>query len=273
MSKVDNTPFIMTSIYLYSTAGGGFQNFGGTDGGWIYGSNDTTNGNDGTWTLIKTINSGAAGVTYDLNNITSYKTYKFAPSVSLFGGYSNGSTHYEEIKFWYTTSYASSSSNIGDYFLNLSSKPHKPMKNLNTLGWTETQFLKLGEVTKTGGILGTPITYAYNGVSIYNTKCPTYDTTTVIPHNIGSDEVTPVAYLVNIKSQFGYSTGQKALPLAASSSEGADPLGIADNNTVTFTTGNEGASGLQIMKKDNTGIYGSPTVANWKLKVITKRNF
>jgi len=273
LSKTDNTPFIMTSMYLYSTAGGGAYNTGGTDGGWLYGSNNTTNGNDGTWTLVKIINSGAGGVTYDLNNITSYITYKFVPSVSLYGGYSNGSTHYEEINFEYTTAYSSNSSNVGDYFLNLSNKPHKPMKNTNILGWVETQFIKLGEVSKVGGILGTPITYAYNGTSFYTIKCPVYDTTTVIPHNIGIDEVVTNAYLINTKSQFGYSVGQRAVPMAASSSEGSDPIGTSDINTVTFSTGNEGASGLQIMKKDNTGVYGSPTVANWKLKVITKRNF
>lgn len=56
---------------------------------------------------------------------------------------------------------APSSPSDGDYWLDIGIKPYKPYKRASGV-WVETQFVKIGEVTKTSGTLGTPISYAFN---------------------------------------------------------------------------------------------------------------
>jgi hypothetical protein len=53
------------------------------------------------------------------------------------------------------------SPNTGDYWLNIGIRPYKPFKYDGSI-WIETQFVKLGEVTKTNGTLGIPLSYAFN---------------------------------------------------------------------------------------------------------------
>lgn len=50
----------------------------------------------------------------------------------------------------------------GDYNLNIKPIPFYPEKKISST-WTLTQFVKIGEVLKTGGVLGTPKVYAFNG--------------------------------------------------------------------------------------------------------------
>lgn len=76
----------------------------------------------------------------------------------------------------------------GDYWLQISVKPYKPFKKISGV-WTETQFVKLGEATKTSGTLGTPISYAFNGQCISLEYTGATSTTTVINHNIGTTKI------------------------------------------------------------------------------------
>ena len=50
----------------------------------------------------------------------------------------------------------------GDYWLDTSAKPYKPYKRVSG-AWVSTQFVKLGKVNKTGGVMGTPVSFAFNG--------------------------------------------------------------------------------------------------------------
>ena len=85
-----------------------------------------------------------------------------------------------------TESYqAPSGGSDGDYWLQISVKPYKSFKKISGV-WTETQFVKLGEATKTGGTLGTPISYAFNGISILSQVLAVSNTYT-LNHNLGTN--------------------------------------------------------------------------------------
>jgi len=146
-----------------------------------------------------------------------------------------------------------------------------------TYVWTGSQWqlvnaVRVGELLRLSNVFGTPVTFAFNKEFYTKISCPSVHTTTPINHNIGSNIVNLAYCLVCKTAEFGYTAGEKAVPIAASSNEGSNPIGFINKNTISFSTGNEGASGLQIMKKDNTGIYGSPTIANWDLEIFVKGN-
>lgn len=76
----------------------------------------------------------------------------------------------------------------GDYWLDISIKPYTPYKRVAG-AWVETQFLQLGEFEKDTGTIGTPISYAFNGVYESELFTHTTETTETKNHNIGSTRI------------------------------------------------------------------------------------
>lgn len=82
-----------------------------------------------------------------------------------------------------------SGGNDGDYWLNIGVRPLQPTKKVSG-SWTSTQFVKLGEITKTNGVIATPISYAYNGFCIIPEFSTSGGQNYTKSHNIGSDLIT-----------------------------------------------------------------------------------
>lgn len=101
---------------------------------------------------------------------------------------------------------APSSPSSGDYWLNIGVRPYKPYKH-NGTSWVETQFVKLGEVTKTSGTLGTPISYAFNGIECFEStgNFPSGDYAHY--HNIGSSAISN-AFAKCVTANNGYTIGE-----------------------------------------------------------------
>lgn len=95
----------------------------------------------------------------------------------------------------------------GDYWLCIGIKPYKGYKRVSG-AWTPMQFVKLGEVIKTSGTLGTPVSYAFNRYYIeYDITAPLVGSSIVKNHNVGSDKVTGKAYAQCIIADQGYAVG------------------------------------------------------------------
>ena len=79
---------------------------------------------------------------------------------------------------------APSSPTNGDYWLDISVYPYLPYKRISG-AWVLTQYVKLGQVTKSGGVMGSPISYNLNR------KCLNYigSLTGSIAHNLGTDKI------------------------------------------------------------------------------------
>lgn len=155
----------------------------------IKGSNDGT-----SWTTLHTV-TGASWTqnqtrTYTLSSPGSYSHYRFSCTSSGSGG--GTYVGVGELQFYQesdlntvTESFTEPSSPIlGDYWVNLSTKPYKPYL-YDGASWVETQFVKLGQVTKVSGTLGTPISYTFNGLYINDLAVVT-STTYTVNHNIGT---------------------------------------------------------------------------------------
>lgn len=79
----------------------------------------------------------------------------------------------------------------GDYWLNIGVNPHIPYKRVGG-AWVVTQFVKIGEIEKTGGVIATPITYAFNGKYSSALFSITINNTYIVNHNIGSVNVNAI---------------------------------------------------------------------------------
>lgn len=78
---------------------------------------------------------------------------------------------------------APSSPTSGQLWLDISQVPYVP-KKWNGTSWFVTQFVKLGEFTRTAGVIGTPISYALNGMYYYQGTTP-LNCPITINHNLG----------------------------------------------------------------------------------------
>ena len=267
MTIYNPTAFIMKEIQIYSTnppSVGGVAN--GIGNFSVQGSNDGSN-----WTAVASIpNSNFNNTLVNIDNDIAYKYYLFSVGINLFGG--NQGWHgswVNEVRFGYTTAYTSNNSNVGDYFLNLSSIPNVAMKNIDDIGWIKKQYLKLGEVTKAGGILGTPITYAYNGT--YEGAFASYiaNNLYIVNHNIGTDNCNLKVRFSCITAEKNYAVGDKL--------DYYQQGGFSSNWTIApFLTKNTSGwncyVGVPVFDK-TTGVGSSLTSANWQWKIIAKRSF
>ncbi len=139
-----------------------------TPNSWTFeGSNDGS-----TWTVLDTqtgqfsTNPVNTRLEFDSGNATSYQYYRLSISSGNEGDYIIIG-EFELYEYFAGGNITESitapvSPANGDYWLNIGVKPLKSYK-YNGSDWIETQFVKLGEVTKTSGTLGTPVSYAFNG--------------------------------------------------------------------------------------------------------------
>lgn len=171
-----------------------------------------------------------------------------------------------------TTSYGSGGSD-GNYNLNIQVKPLHPEKNISGT-WTETQFLKLGEVTKTSGTLGTPIVYAFNGLSIVKTTSgfPTTYSLTALAHNIGSN-VEAIFYAECINPNSGYSIGDLAV-IGTILIPGADDAQPSNSGSLSklmayYTM----LQGQRIGRLDANAVVDIQNSSNFVLRINVKRSF
>ncbi len=104
-------PFVLTKAQIYSSATNNYGQPGGLYAISIYGSNDSTNGLNGTWDILLSIvypwgTTFQGNQIYDIPNETAYKYYRFMPSTNRYGGnYNPCSTWINEIKMWKKVEY------------------------------------------------------------------------------------------------------------------------------------------------------------------------
>lgn len=91
-----------------------------------------------------------------------------------------------------------SGGNNGDYWLQYGVRPYQPYKKVSG-SWTATQFVKLGEASKASGTLGTPVSYAFNGVYDSGDISTTSGNNVTKNHNIGSSKILSTLYENNIQ--------------------------------------------------------------------------
>ena len=168
----------------------------------------------------------------------------------------------------------------GDYWLQVSVKPYKPFKKIAGV-WTETQFVKLGEATKTSGTLGTPISYAFNGQCISAEYTGSTSLTTVVNHNIGTTKI-------KIKAMARCSTidGSYAVNDVGEITTGSDPAIMDNYDTVVHFIHNR--SPITKITKNTASVtidayflvnlppsrgLTAQTASYWKIYTISERIF
>ena len=223
------------------------------------GSNDGTN-----WTVL--LNAYSADFRTNpvivIPNTTAYSYYSIRPQANLVGGYSQGYAIMNEVKFWYPVTYEGgniteeyvlpTTPDNGDLNLLINQNPLLPQL-FNGSVWTDKQFVKIGEVTKST-TLGTPISYAYNGKYYYEQTSGNFiNAQTVKNHNIGTTKLKKVTV-----GAIKYSDSTR-YPLRAES--GHEPYCIDSNNTLIIVADatpvfNIIASGLTALSIQNAATYG-----------------
>ena len=172
------------------------------------------------------------------------------------------------------SSVAPSSPNNGDYWLNIGVKPYAGYKRVSG-AWSALPFTKLGEVTISGGVMGTPISYAFNGRYLSSdTACTSGSTATTFIHNIGTNNIKPpLLQLRNYTAEQGFSIGDIVInPMTNQANTSIDMFTPCVNkNTIIFGTGSA-PQGYWVIPK-TAGGYVILTPANWKQFVIAERGF
>lgn len=158
----------------------------------------------------------------------------------------------------------------GDYWLNRSIKPFAPYKRVAG-AWVATQFVKLGKVIITAGVMATPTSFALNGV------CELPDVATVasgsiisLNHNIGSR----CNYSVKAVAQSnvnGYIAGDIADIDVSAFNNGNLSVGkfFGNETTIGYLSG----SYTHIIDKTDSAAFNINGSANWKLRFIARREF
>jgi len=173
----------------------------------------------------------------------------------------------------------------GDYWLNIGVKPCIPYKRVSG-AWVETQYVKLGEVKKAGTTLGTPVSYAFNGV--YNS--PVYATLTrgtVISasHNIGNIPVIAKARIRCVNAEFGYNINNEIefWLNGANSDTSSGNIGLTNSanasvskNRLTMSVlpgSNAGLTPGMVATNATTGARCTLTAASWNMYFTAERGF
>lgn len=161
---------------------------------------------------------------------------------------------------------APSSPTDGDYWLNISVRPYQPFKRVSG-AWVATQFVKLGEFTRTSGTIVTPVSYAFNGKYKSNAiSYPAAGTKTSFYHNIGSKNLKFKSFLLCIGTEYGYSVGDITnYGLTAYINWALPDERIVSNIEMKIGTGTYIA--------DSNNFPQPLTPANWNIFVTAERNF
>jgi len=168
---------------------------------------------------------------------------------------------------------APSSPVVDQLWLDISVAPYVP-KKYNGTSWTEFQYVKLGEITRTAGVLGTPITYALNGRTFLNPAFPAgLVTTYTYSHNLGTQNFNYVLSAKCLIAQLGYSVGDIVNVGTCFTQNGSthmNPFAIKLQNTMKIKTGSDGYGGFNF----GTGSINTTfTAANWTFYIHCIRNF
>jgi len=158
----------------------------------------------------------------------------------------------------------------GDYHLLTNQKPLSPKKRVSG-AWTDKQFLKLGQTTKTSGTIGLPlISYAFNGK--YVSEGFTLSNTQFIKNsNIGTNKTNIKWTLECLTIDIGYSVGD-IIEGQSLYFNPATPISLYKAvNTIGMTVFT-GASALQLLRKD-TAAGGNIVFARWSCKLHVERSF
>ncbi len=204
-------PIKMTKCQFYAPTSSG--SLSGIVRMKAYGSNDRTN-----WTEV--LDTGDMRSTGNIKNSPTfnchspgyYTYYKFQViTVNLVGGYSSTTSNLRTINPYYDQEFLGGnitegivlpeSPENGDLALLINQKPLKPYLRQNDI-WVEKQFLKIGQVQRLSGLMGTPISYAFNGQTIISQIVKT-NHNYLCSHNIGTDKVQIYGYfndIVNVRT-------------------------------------------------------------------------
>lgn len=143
-------------------------------------------------------------------------------------------------------------------WLDLSVAPYVP-KKWDGSSWVITQFVKLGELVKTAGVIGTPINYALNGRSII-TGNPTKGSDFNFNHNLGINY-----QFIRIDSVYLIASGMSGIGILDNT---LIDFGSIDFNDATSFTGRKCAGYCSIVNNNvgnlfvNTNISIMPSGSN-----------
>lgn len=151
----------------------------------VYGSNDGVN-----WTNLQSFSEETKNTDFEFK-FSSQQNYKYFSLVPT-----NVKNHAHAVTWELHPVFVGGSitealtlpdsPNDGDLALLINQKPLKSYLRQNS-SWVEKQFVKLGEVQKLSGLMGTPVSYAFNGEYYYEQNSGNFiSSTTDINHNIGS---------------------------------------------------------------------------------------
>jgi len=163
----------------------------------------------------------------------------------------------------------------GDLHVFINQKPLKSYLRQST-GWIEKQFVKLGQVQKLSGLLGTPISYAFNGYNISQLITIPVATRQIIEHahNIGS-YCFGDAELVCISDSGGYSAGDTITEFYARTPDNnfAFNRPYYKNNMVVRHGTWHISNGLFTSVTKDYKLTFEILATNFKIRFITKRGF
>lgn len=150
----------------------------------------------------------------------------------------------------------------GKYITVTGVKPMRQYKGVSDV-WVETTFNKLGGFTKTGGVISTPYSYAFNGFTEIIGNAVALNNTYTYTHNLGTDKIMYEGYFDNITGSYnttalpngsgGYKIGEGAYvaPSTYSSS-----LYQPTSKTLKLSTG---IAALWLSGSTNTNMFTGAT--------------
>jgi len=154
------------------------------------------------------------------------------------------------------------SPNTGDYWLNIGIRPYKPFK-YDGLIWVETQFVKLGEVIKTSGTLGIPVSYAFNGyykTTVLGTISSQFN---LLNHNLGTS-----AFTIS-KTQYQDNQNNRLLEFGLSPFYDTEARGIFftdSSQTTVYFDKNTNDGYVLFYRRNNAGVTSNSGSFNIELK-------
>ena len=162
---------------------------------------------------------------------------------------------------------APSTPSTNQLWLDISVIPYIP-KKWNGSSWDITQFVKLGEFVRTAGVIGTPISYALNGIYAYSATV-SINTIYTLNCNIGSN-YSINGYIID-NTQSGATN--ETVPL---NNFNYDSTGTGTGTNVSQTSVNI----IKVITSINSlggirglGTYYPRSFSNGTLKLICKRSF
>ena len=169
---------------------------------------------------------------------------------------------------------APSTPSTNQLWLDISVIPYIP-KKWNGSSWDITQFVKLGEFVRTAGVIGTPISYALNGIYFsVETQCPAVNAQQInFNHNIGSYLISyPILKIRCISADSNFSVNDIIIHPKQGFSTYSNPyqFNITNRNTINMITG--GTSDWTGVNK-TTGQIVNLDATRWKYTLYVARGF